>query len=51
MPEKSRQEEVAEAAAVTFGILFGVVLVTLIVVLALLFTKPACFNLEKSEKK
>jgi len=48
--EKSAQEEVAEAAAVTFGVLFGVVTLTLIVVLALLFGKPSCFNLEKTKK-
>lgn len=48
--EKSKEEEVAQAAAVTFGVLFGIVTLTLIVVLALLFGKPACFNLEKTKK-
>jgi len=51
VPEKSKQEEVAESAAITFGVLFIIVLLTLIATLAVLFAKPECFGLEKSKGK
>lgn len=42
--------EDATAAAVTFGVLFGVFAVILIAVLAIIFCRPNYFNLKKIEK-
>lgn len=46
--EKAIEE--ATAAAVTFGVLFGVFAVILIAVLAIVFCKPSIFSLKKVEK-
>ena len=46
--------ESATAAAVTFGILFGVFALILVVVLVIMFCKPKIFNLQpiaKDDKK
>jgi len=42
--------EDATAAAVTFGILFGVFALILVAVLVIMFCKPNVFNLQKIEK-